>query len=157
MKDDLKKEFTARIVNANRSDLVVIKYEMIFAYMEDARRDMADNLWEKVKNDLTCIERILDRLMKDLDFTYEISNELYRLYRFSMERLALCRIRKNLAEMEVVNTVLKNLYKGFAEVAKTDTSRPLMSSSQELVTGMTYGKNSMNETYSNDLNKGFFI
>ena len=157
MRDELKKEFTERIVNANRSELVVIKYEMIFAYMEEAKADMEAKLWDKVKNNIGCIERIIDRLMKDLDFTYEISNELYPLYRFCMEKLAMCRVRKDLSGMEEANVVLQNLYKGFVEVAKTDKSLPLMSSSQELVTGMTYGKNSRNQTYSNELNKGFFI
>ena len=38
MRDEQKKEFTGRIVNANRSELVVIKYEMMFAYMDDAAK-----------------------------------------------------------------------------------------------------------------------
>ena len=49
MRDEQKKEFTARIVNANRSNLVVIKYEMIFAYMDDARMDFEEGNWEQVK------------------------------------------------------------------------------------------------------------
>ena len=85
MKDEQKKEFTARIVNANRTDLVVIKYEMIFAYMDDAKADFEAGNWEQVKADFHCIEKILERFMKDLDFTYDISKELYRLYRFCME------------------------------------------------------------------------
>jgi len=157
MRDELKKEFTARIVNANRTALVVIKYEMIFTYMEDARTDMATGAWDKVKEDLSCIERIVDRLAKDLDFTYEISGELYRLYRFCLERIAMCRVKKNLAGMDESEMVLQKLYKSFAAVAKTDHSAPLMTGSQQLVTGMTYGKNSMNQTYSNELNKGFLI
>ncbi len=157
MRDEQKKEFTARIVNANRSQLVVIKFEMIFAYMEDARRDMEENRWEAVKTDITCIERILDRFINDLDFNYEISGELYRLYQFCMEKMAMSRVKKQLAEMEEAYKVLQNLYKAFVEVAKSDESQPLMTGAQQLVTGVTYGKNSLNETYSNDLNKGFII
>lgn len=157
MKNELKKEFTERIVNANRSDLVVIKFEMIFAYMDDARQDMHQDLWEKVKMDLSCVERILERLEKDLDFTYEISGELYRLYRYCLEQIALCRVKKNLEGMEEANLVLQKLYTSFVAIAKEDDSKPLMATSQQLVTGMTYGKNSLNETYSNDLNKGIFI
>lgn len=157
MKDEQKKEFTARIVNANRTDLVVIKYEMIFAYMDDARADFEEGNWEQVKADFHCIEKILDRFMKDLDFNYQISNELYRLYRFCMEKIAMCRVKKDLVGMDEAKMVLERLHQSFVEVAKTDHSAPLMSGAAQLVTGMTYGKNSLNETYSNDLNKGYII
>lgn len=157
MKDEQKQEFTARIVNANRSDLVVIKYEMIFAYMEDARQNMQDNRWEEVKINLSRVERILDRLMEDLNFNYEISAQLYRLYRFCMEKTAMCRVKKQLTDMEDANMVLQNLYKAFIEVAKTDQSQPLMTGAQQLVTGVTYGKDSLNEIYRNDFNKGYII
>lgn len=158
MKDEVKKEFTARIVHANRTELVVIKYDMIFAYMEDATSHFQQGLWNQVKLDLTNIERIVDRLMKDLDFTYDISGELYRLYRFCMERLAFCRIKKDLTGMEESRKVLENLYKAFTQLAKTDTSQPLMINSQQIVEGMTYGKNRLNVAYSNnDSDRGYFV
>ena len=102
-------------------------------------------------------EKILDRFMKDLDFNYQISNELYRLYRFCMEKIAMCRVKKDLVGMDEAKMVLERLHQSFVEVAKTDHSAPLMSGAAQLVTGMTYGKNSLNETYSNDLNNGYII
>ena len=39
MKQELKKEFADRMIRSNRSELVVILYELIFAYFDDVRED----------------------------------------------------------------------------------------------------------------------
>ncbi|MGN0170966.1 MAG: flagellar protein FliS [Lachnospiraceae bacterium] len=156
MKKEQKQEFTARIVNANRSALIVVQYDMIFAYMEDARRDYEEGHWEEVKMDLTRIESIVRHLEDILDHSYEISGQLYRLYRFCQNQLALCRVKKNLDGMENCRKILDNLYIGIQGMEKADTSEPLMKNSQTVVAGITYGKTSMNEVYMDDEKRGFF-
>lgn len=156
MKKEQKQEFTARIVNANRSSLIVVLYDMIFAYMEDARRDYEEDHWEEVKIDLERVESIVRHLEDILDHSYEISGQLYRLYRFCQNQLALCRVKKNLDGMENCRKILDNLYIGMQGMEKADTSEPLMKNSQTVVAGITYGKSSMNEVYMNDEKRGFF-
>lgn len=156
MKKEQKQEFTARIVHANRSQLIVILYEMAFAYMEDAESDYRKERWEDVKIDLDRIENIVRHLQSILDHKYDIAGELFRLYRFCLEQLALCRVKKNLEGMDNCRKVLKNLYAGMQGMAKEDTSGPLMHNSQKVVAGMTYGKTSMNEIYMDDEKRGFF-
>ena len=156
MKKEQKQEFTARIVHANRSQLILILYDMIFAYMEDAVKDYEEDRWEEVKTDLGRIENIVRHLEEILDHKYEISKELHALYQFCLTQLSFCRIRKNLEGMENCRKVLKNLYKGMQGMVKEDTSGPLRHNSQKVVAGMTYGKTSMNEIYMDDEKRGFF-
>ena len=37
MKQEQKQDFTRRISQSNRSELIVVIYDIIFAYMEDAK------------------------------------------------------------------------------------------------------------------------
>ena len=51
MDKEKKQEFTVRITNANRSQLVVILYDMILVYIEDAKVFLKDGNHEQF-----CIE-----------------------------------------------------------------------------------------------------
>ena len=62
MKQELKKEFADRMIRSNRSELVVILYELIFAYFDDVREDFEKEDWEATKMDLDNAERVIRRL-----------------------------------------------------------------------------------------------
>ena len=52
--------------------------------------------------------------------------------------------------------LLKNLYEGFAQAARQDSSEPLMQHTQQVVAGMTYQKGSLTETLQgSDSSRGF--
>ncbi|MBE5906338.1 MAG: flagellar protein FliS [Lachnospiraceae bacterium] len=156
MNKEKKQEFTARVVNANRSELIVIMYDLIFTYMEDARADYAKDDWEATKVDFAHMEMVIRRLVRDLNHTYKVADELYALYQFCLRQLALCKVRKNLEGMEHAKVVLDNLYVGMKGMAKEDASSPMMRNSQQVVAGLTYGKSSISEVQLGDTNRGFY-
>ena len=53
--------------------------------------------------------------------------------------------------------ILRRLYGSFVEVARQDTSEPLMRNTQQVYAGMTYGRASLNENYIDDDQRGFFV
>ena len=53
--------------------------------------------------------------------------------------------------------VLRRLYNSFKEAAKSDTSGPLMRNTQKVYAGITYGKNDLNESYTNNIQRGFLV
>lgn len=156
MNKEKKQEFSARVIQANRSELIVIMYDMMFTYMNDAREEYENGSWEKVKLNLTYIEDVLNRLEKDLNHSYQIANELFRLYHYCLGEIAKCKYKKNLDGMENAKIVLKNLYVGMQGMAKEDDSEPMMKNSQKVVAGLTYGKSSVNEVYVDDAKRGFY-
>ena len=156
MKKEKKQEFTARVVNANRSELIVIMYDLIFAYMEDAREDFKKDDWEAVKADFDYMETVIRRLVRDLNHDYKVANELYSLYQFCLRQLALAKVKKDLEGMENAKKVLENLYIGMKGMAKEDDTSPLMQNSQKVVAGLTYGKSSLSEVQVGDSNRGFY-
>ncbi len=157
MKQEQVQDFTRRISQSNRGALVVIIYEIIFAYIKDAEEGLAGDNYEGFKEGLAKAGRGVDELIHSLDFQYEISKDLYSLYVFVKESMAKAVIKKRADELAGAKEVLMNLYTAFEEAAKQDQSTPLMQNTQQVYAGMTYGKNNLTETFQDpETSRGFF-
>lgn len=153
-----KQEFTRRITNSNPAGLVVVIYDIFFAYAKEARTYYEKGERENFHSSLRKAEEAVIQLQDSLDFSYPIAKQLYALYRFATEQMAACFYKNNLDGLDAAQKVLSNLYVGFEQAARQDTSEPLMKHTQRVVAGMTYGKgSSLNETLQDsDNSRGFF-
>lgn len=157
MKQEQMKDFTRRISQCNKGGMIVVIYDILFAYIEDAREAHQGNDYAGFKEALTKAQRTVDELIRALDFQYAISRELYPLYVFVKEALAKTVIKNRLEDLKDAETVLLNLYAAFTEVAKQDHSEPLMKNTQQVYAGITYGKNNLTETFQEpETSRGFF-
>lgn len=159
MNQEQKREYTARVAQANRSELVVIIYELFLIAMEEAEKFFREG--EKEEG-CKCIKRaqgFLQELMGSLDKRYEIAEELMRLYRYVYQQLIFSNIRRKIVNGETVKEVMTKLKEAFVQVAKEDTSGPVMENSQQVYAGLTYGKSSLNEVLlsGNESNRGFRV
>ncbi len=157
MTQEKKQEFTRRLSCCNRGEMVVILYDILFSYLDEALCSQENGNYAEFRDAAGKAGQVVRRLMEDLDFTYPIAGELYPLYQFVSKLLALA-VCKNTAE-NIIDTkkVLKNLYEGFVEAAKQDSSEPLMQHAQQVVAGMTYQKGSLTETLQgSESSRGFF-
>lgn len=157
MNKEKKQEFTIRITNANRSELVVILYDMILTYLEDAKNylkeDKADLFCDEVKKAQECVRELISAL----DMQYEISSELARLYLYVSRTMTRSLMKADGHLLNGAEIVMKGLRESFVEVAKQDDSPVLMENTQEIYAGLTYGKDSLNENLSDQgTSRGFF-
>lgn len=158
MDSELKKDFTRRLSQCNKGEMVVIIYDILFAYLEDAEKAYATGDKEGMKTGIRNAQKVLDELIGSLDFTYKLSNNLYSLYVFCKNELAKTMYQNRLDGLYEAKKVLGRLHGSFVEVAKQDTSRPLMSNAQQVYAGMTYGRTALNESYMDmDNQRGFFV
>ena len=114
----------------------------------------------KAKLDLTEIRKLprKAKLIGSLNFAYEISSNLYALYVFCKNELARTLYENRMDGLEEADKVMRRLYHSFAEAAKQDTSAPIMSNTQQIYAGMTYGRNQLNENDMDyDRQRGFFV
>lgn len=156
MTQEKKQEFTRRLSNCNRGEMVVIMYDILFTYLEDGIQAKEAGDYESFKSAVRNAEQVVRRLMADLDFRYEISGSLYAEYQFVHKLLALAVCKNEIQNLRDAQKVLKNLYDAFAEAAKQDTSEPLMQHTQQVVAGMTYQKGSLTETLQgSESSRGF--
>lgn len=147
MRTDKKKEFTLRITQANRTELIVILYDMILAYIEDAEaleeKGMHTEFIKEIKNAENCV----NELISSLDFQYNISFELLALYGYLNRVFQQMLIRRNPEQLESAVLVVKKLRASFQQIAEQDHSEPLMKNTQTVYAGLTYGRGSLNENF----------
>ncbi|MCI8326417.1 MAG: flagellar protein FliS [Lachnospiraceae bacterium] len=157
MKKEKVSEFTRKISQCNKSGLTLITYEILFAYLEEAEEAHREQEHELFRQNIRKVLACLNRLMETLNFDYEISREIYPLYRFCRDEFGMAMAKNDMQNLEVVKRILKNLHEAFLEVSKEDHSRPLMQNSEKVIAGMTYQKNDLTEIYDTDSeNRGFF-
>lgn len=152
-----KKEFTARVTQANRSELIVIMYEIILADIKTAKESYAKGDKVTYVGELRNAQKFVLELMNALDFEYEISKQLMSLYIYLNKNLIKSMTRYDEELLGTVEMVINKLLDSFKQVSEQDDSEPEMENTETLYAGLTYGKTSLNETtYCDNMsNRGY--
>lgn len=140
-------EYTLRITQGNRTDLVVTTYDIILNYIKAAQNAYKDEDIEKFIWNIKRSQEFLQELMRALDLQYEISMQLMKLYRFVQQILIDCIMKKNNTDLDEIIYILQELKESFTEVAKQDPTGPVYQGAGQVYAGLTYGKGVLNETY----------
>ena len=145
MVKEKQKDFARRISQANKTELVVITYDIILEEISEARkfRDM-ENL-EDYRHAMKQAQRFLAELMSVLDFRYELSLQLMSLYEYVQRIFVKCDITAECSGLVSAENVLKGLRTSFEQVAKQDNSGSVMGNTESVFAGLTYGRDSLNE------------
>lgn len=158
MKKEQIGDFTRRISQCNKGGLIVVMYDIFFAYVKDAEEALAAEDWEAYKAALRGAQNTLDELLGALDFSYELAGNLYSIYVFCRNLLAKAMYKRSEEEISQAVRLMKKLYEAFSQAAKEDTSAPLMQNTQQVYAGYTYGRDELVETCGNtDARRGFFV
>lgn len=157
MTNEKKQEFTLRITSANRTQLVEILYEMLLEYVEDAKKAIEENNITETHDAIRKARGCLRELMESIDFSYDISGNLLSLYAYVNKELLLAEIRKDVSVFDNVKTVIEPLRDTYIELAKKDTSEPIMMNAQTVTAGLTYSRKEINESLSEQSNRGFYV
>ncbi|NLL79753.1 MAG: flagellar protein FliS [Clostridiales bacterium] len=149
MTDEQKKQYTLKISAANRTGLIVIIYDMLFDYAEDAIRAAKKTDEKEMDRDafrfaLRHARSCIRELSESLNFQYAPSMQLFSLYRYVDRELAKAQRQENIEPVQTVLPVIRELREAFYEVSKQDTSPVLMENAQMVYAGLTYGKTDLN-------------
>ena len=156
MTKELKQQFTLKISEANKTQLVVILYEMLLSYLDEAKeahqREDRAGFREAIRKARGCLKE----LMASLHFEYEPAMNLLQLYLYANREMARADIRNSMEELEHVRMVMTKLHKAYQEISLQDTSDPVMANTQTVYAGLTYGKNTLTENLADQgSNRGF--
>lgn len=163
MKKEEKQDFTLRITQANPTQLVVILYEMLLCYLEDARQALAqeetageggqDDFREAVRKARGC----LNELIASLHMEHEPAPALMQLYLFCIRRLALGEQRRDSEILGEVGRVIEPLCDAYRKLAELNDAGPVMRNSQTVYAGLTYGRTTLTENMADQgTNRGMF-
>lgn len=152
-----KQEFTMRMTQANRTQLIVVIYDLFLEYMKDAREAVDREDIHDFRQAVSYAQPVISELISVLDFKYPISKELFRVYKYCNECLAAALISNDMAKLDGAVISIENLRKAFYEISLKDDSPVLMQNSQKVYAGLTYGRDDINEVMQEENSRGFYI
>ena len=136
MTKELKQEYTRKITQANKTQLITILYEMLMLYVEEAKaaHEKEDRMGfrEGIRKARGCINELLN----SLNFDYQLAVNFLQLYN--------------------AYKVIKGLHGAYEKLGSMDTSGPVMENVQTVYAGLTYGRNNLVENFTDQgTNRGF--
>jgi flagellar protein fliS len=140
LKAESVKIFTRRITSANKSEIIVIIYDIIEENLALAKKALAEGDRETYRNEIKQAISFVKELLVSLDMKYEVSKNLASLYIYVSRCLNFALVSGKKEEIEAAEKVLRKLGDSFREVAKTDESKPVMENTQRVYAGITYGR-----------------
>lgn len=139
-------DYARRITQANRTELVVVTYDILLEELDGAAAAAADKDTDGYRAALKQAQKFLGALMSALDFRYELSVRLMSLYEYVQRILVASDISGEDRGLAAARKVIGDLRSSFVQVAAQDDSEPLMENTQTVFAGLTYGRGSLNET-----------
>lgn len=156
MTKECRQQFTLRITQANKTEMIVILYEMILTYLQDAEEELEAKEIADFRESLRKVRGCLGELIASLNLEYELAARLLSLYLYCNREVIKADARKEKAPLAHIKEVIEKLREAYAELAKQDPTGPVMQNSQTVYAGLTYGKNSLSENMADQgTNRGF--
>lgn len=158
MTKEVKQQFTLRITQANATEMIVILYDMTLMYIEEAKE--ADSMGDAAtyREGIRKIRACINELIQSLHLEYEIAGNLYKLYLFCIRRLAYAEVRKAAQTLDEVKKVIVQLRDAYAQIALQNIAAPVMSNTETVYTGLTYGKQALTKDMTDQsANRGLLV
>lgn len=146
MTKEMKQIFTRRITQANSTQLVVILYDMILAYLKDAAAAQETGCEQEFKKDMQCARNCISELRGSLDFNYDLSRNLFAIYAFADRELAHDMYGIDAEQLSQISGMFQKLRDAYHTISREDHSQPLMENAQNVYAGYTYGRTDVNES-----------
>lgn len=156
MTKELKQQYTLRITRAGRAELIVILYDMMLTYIEEAIQAHSEENYRDFREALRKTSSCNQELIAALNFEYAISMNLLSLYLYVNRELAAAGAKNSSENLRNAAKVIRGLKEGYEVLAEQDQSGPIMENTQTVYAGLTYGKNDLTENMSDQgTNRGF--
>ena len=155
MTREKKQELTRKITQANKTELIEILYEMILCYLEDAGEAHASGSRAEYRDAIRKMRGCFNELLASLNLEYELAVRLLQLYLYCNRELALADVKNDHTHLEHIYGVISKLQAAYQELARMDTSGPVMQNSQVVYAGLTYGRGELTENMTDQgMNRG---
>ena len=158
MTTELKQEYTLRITQANKTQLITILYEMVLLYIDEAENALAADNKLEFKSAVRKIRGCIDELTASLNFDYELAQNFLQLYLYVNRELVKASSHYEKEGLGHVRLVIEQLHKAYQQIENQDTSGPVMGNTQTVYAGLTYGRSTLTENLADPAaNRGFRV
>lgn len=158
MTKELKQEYTLRITQANKTQMITILYEMVLLYIDEAKEALDGGNKVEYKSAIRKIRGCMNELVASLNFEYELAHNLMQLYLYVSKELVKASSHYDRENLEHVRLVIGQLHQAYKELERQDKSAPVMGNTQTVYAGLTYGRNTLTENIADPAaNRGFCV
>lgn len=156
MKAESKKEFQKRIVAAGRKELVLIHFEMILEELKSVDESIKNQNDEELKQASQVTLELLKKLVEALDFRYEVSFYLLKLYQKINRDIINGKRLRDRGYLKQARRLLEDIKQIFAS-AELENDTPLVQNREVLYAGLTYGKDNQLKESVEYKDRGFKV
>lgn len=151
--------YTMRVAQASKSELIVIMYEMAVKYIDDGTEALQAGNVQEFRVNIKRAKAVVNELASVLDLRFSVSGNLLALYTYMNNVMVKSDITLKTDDLIRVRAMLEKLHTAFGKVSEQDNTEPLMKNVQQVYSGLTYSRNSLNESYANasDLKRGYRV
>lgn len=149
--------FSYRIMQASPTELIIILYEMLEVFLNDAISYCREEKIQEFRTSLKSGQGVLNELNHSLDLQYEISLNFMQIYLFINRMIIKVSVSKETGELERCIGMIHKLRNAFEQVKDQDRRGPVMKNTQQVYAGLTYGKGTLNESFGLESNRGFRV
>ena len=158
MTKEEKQEYTLKISRANKTQLVVILYEIMLQYMDEAQEAYGAGDRVAYRQALKKARNCIGELTASLHFEHELAHQIFELYIYTNRELIAADAKYSTEYVEHARIVIRGLWEAYQQVSLTDSSAPVMSNVQSITAGLTYGKGNLVESLGDQgLGRGYYI
>lgn len=148
-----------RVAQASKSELIVIMYEMAVKYIDDGTEALQAGNVQEFRVNIKRAKAVVNELASVLDLRFSVSVNLLALYTYMNNVMVKSDITLKTDDLIRVRAMLEKLHTAFGKVSEQDNTEPLMKNVQQVYSGLTYSRNSLNDSYANasDLKRGYRV
>lgn len=158
MTKECKQQFTLRISQANPTEMIVLLYEMLLCYLEEAKQALESDEKELFNEGIRKARGCVNELIASLNMKYSPASELSSLYIFCLKRLAHAEVKKDSRPLDDIKKIIQPLHDAYQQIAPQNTQGPVMNNSQSVYAGLTYGRNTLTENMTDQSpNRGMLV
>ena len=158
MTRELKQEYTLRITQANKTQLITILYEMVLIYIDEAEAALSEDDRTEYKSAIRKIRGCMNELTASLNLEYDLAQNLLQLYLYVNRELVQASVHYEKENLEHIRLVIGELQKAYKKIEDQDVSGPVMGNTQTVYAGLTYGRNTLTENITDPAsNRGFCV
>lgn len=158
MTRELKQEYTLRITQANKTQLITILYEMVLIYIDEAETALSEDDRAEYKSAIRKIRGCMNELTASLNLEYDLAQNLLQLYLYVNRELVQASVHNEKENLEHIRLVIGELQKAYKKIENQDVSGPVMGNTQTVYAGLTYGRNTLTENITDPAsNRGFCV
>ncbi len=159
MTREQKQQFTLRITQANPTELSVILYEITLVYLQEMKEACNEQQLQEFQQAAHKVRGGINEMLQSLNMEYSPAQELRRLYLFCIRRLTYSQMHMDTQALDEIEQILTKLRDAYAQIAPSNSSAPVMSNTQSVYSGLTYGKSAAlaEDVTSQSTNRGMLV